>query len=76
MTMFQRALRYLGLDRETRAIRRAVKKNFRQAEEALDKMSERLANSSRSVAKNRELNRAIRDSEFDLVKQRRRAVRA
>jgi hypothetical protein len=76
MTMFQRALRYLGLDRETRSIRRMVKKNFTQAEEALDRISERLADSRRGVAKTRELSRAIRDSEFDLGKQRRRAVRA
>lgn len=76
MTMFQRALRYLGLDRETRIVRRMVKKNFKQAEEALDRIADKLADSRRSVVKNRELSRAIRDSEFDLGKQRRRAVRA
>ena len=76
MTMFQRALRYLGLDRETRIVRRMVKNNFKQAEEALDRIADKPADSRRSVVKNRELSRAIRDSEFDLGKQRRRAVRA
>lgn len=73
--MWQIILRYLGLDRETKTIRRMARRNYTRAGEMLDELSAKLANSSRGVKRNQELSRAIRNSEFEFGKQRRRAIR-
>lgn len=73
--MLQSVLRYLGLDAETRRIRTNATRNFEKAREALEEISDRLENSTRTRVKaTQQLSRAIRDSEFEIGRQRRRSI--
>lgn len=73
--MLQGVLRYLGLDEETRRIRKNASRNFERASVALEQISDRLENSTRTRVKaTQQLSRAIRDSEFEIVRHRRRSV--
>jgi len=69
--MFQGLLRYLGLDQETKRVRREAQINLERASVELSQLQNRFAAASRTSDSGRAaLTRALRDSEFNIGKRR------
>lgn len=72
--MFQSLFRYLGLDEETKRIRKEAQINLERASQALEKLQVRFAIASKTSESNREgVKKVMRDSEYDFGKRRRAA---
>lgn len=73
----QSVFRYLGLDEETKRTRRETQTNLERASQALEQLQVRFASASRKSESSREeLKQAMRDSEFNFGKSRRRTAGA